>query len=194
MIPDLSHHNQIKDWNKFLESAKLTGVILKATEGVSFIDPEFTKRATMLKNAGVKIGAYHFARPNLNYPPTVNAGNQTNHFLKVTDGFTFDLGVWLDWEEAAAYSYQPISELPPRWTYDWFQRWFDWTGGGIYSYPDLFKRLPTLPQGMEVWYAKWTDDLPPSRVVNGGTVKLWQYTSKGGYPGVTGEVDLSKRI
>lgn len=59
---DLSHHNKNIKWDK-LEDAQF--VYLKATEGVSFIDPKFKEYRTNARKHNIKVGAYHFMRPNL---------------------------------------------------------------------------------------------------------------------------------
>ena len=74
---DLSHHNEK------VEIMKLKGlgfVILKATEGETYVDAKFASRWLGLKSVGVKRGAYHFYRTNKD--PIA----QAKHFLKTCEG------------------------------------------------------------------------------------------------------------
>src|SRR5262249_14463531 len=50
----------------------------KATEGATVNDSQFVANVSNGKGAGVLMGAYHFARPNLNSP-----GTEANHFWSI---------------------------------------------------------------------------------------------------------------
>ncbi len=58
---DLSHHNDVSDWSE-IQSAELSFVILKATDGMDYLDPTFDDRFTTLKTLGLIRGAYHFTK------------------------------------------------------------------------------------------------------------------------------------
>lgn len=58
---DVSHHQGSVDWAK----AKAAGVqfaFIKATEGGTFVDPQFSRNRRALREAGIPCGAYHFFR------------------------------------------------------------------------------------------------------------------------------------
>lgn len=67
---DLSHHNAEPSWDKL----DVDFVILKASEGSSYIDPTFSQRAKMSKDKGFSTGAYHF------FSGTGNADKEFNNF------------------------------------------------------------------------------------------------------------------
>jgi lysozyme len=75
VIVDLSHHNPEPDWEK-LQAGGVIGVILKATEGTSYIDPTFGSRRQMAKQAGLACASYHFLKRG-------NARGQMMHYLDV---------------------------------------------------------------------------------------------------------------
>jgi lysozyme len=56
---DVSHHNDIEDW-QVLQAANISFVILKATDGLDYLDPDFTSRFSQLSQFGFVRGAYHF--------------------------------------------------------------------------------------------------------------------------------------
>jgi len=58
-IIDLSHHNGNVDLQK-AKAAGIAGVIQKATQGTSFIDPTFATNRQKAVDAGLLFGAYHF--------------------------------------------------------------------------------------------------------------------------------------
>jgi len=58
---DLSHWNPTPDWQK-LKAGGVTGVILKATEGTSYVDPTFAERYAAALDAGLATASYHFLK------------------------------------------------------------------------------------------------------------------------------------
>jgi Glycosyl hydrolases family 25 len=56
---DMHHARPDPDWAR-AKSAGITGAILKATQGIDFRDPAFTKRRREAEAAGLICGAYHF--------------------------------------------------------------------------------------------------------------------------------------
>lgn len=55
---DISHYNNEPTWNKL----DADFVILKATEGKTYVDPTFAGRLAAAKKRGIPVGAYHFFR------------------------------------------------------------------------------------------------------------------------------------
>jgi lysozyme len=67
---------------------------IKATEGVSHVDPKFESHREAAKKRGLKVGAYHFFRPEL------SGVAQARHLASVVGGTLHagDLPCVLDWE------------------------------------------------------------------------------------------------
>ena len=106
---DLSHTNPTKDLHKVLTTSQSYFVILKATEGKSFVDPLFLARFQNLKKymSQVKVGPYHFLRTDS--PPKV----QIQHLatvLKSTSYGTLDIIPWID-AETGLKSEEPSLEM-----------------------------------------------------------------------------------
>lgn len=74
---DVSHHQGTINWAQVAAAGKVFAWV-KATEGVTYTDPNYTTNMTNGTTAGVVMGAYHFARPLSN-----SAVNEANHFLAV---------------------------------------------------------------------------------------------------------------
>ena len=88
---DVSHHNGRIDWN----AVAATGVeftFVKATEGTSFVDHHFKTNVRKAREAGLKVGVYHFFRMN------TDGTKQANHFLKQIKGLPLDLPLVIDVE------------------------------------------------------------------------------------------------
>ncbi|RFC54694.1 glycoside hydrolase family 25 protein [Brumimicrobium aurantiacum] len=92
---DVSHHQGQINWDTLL-SRKVTPqiqfVYLKATEGINHVDREWDYNRNKLLDLGIKHGAYHFFRPNID-PVT-----QAKHFLSNYKPLEKDLTPVLDVE------------------------------------------------------------------------------------------------
>ena len=67
LILDLSNNNQEPDWTR-LKAQGIGAVYLKATEGLTFVDKTFAERRNAAARNGLRVGAYHFARPDSSDP------------------------------------------------------------------------------------------------------------------------------
>lgn len=76
VVVDLSHHNTISDIRK-AKAAGIRGVIHKATQGSSFVDPTFAAHKAIVTGAGLLFGAYHFGEAG-------DPIGQADHFLAVS--------------------------------------------------------------------------------------------------------------
>lgn len=58
-VVDISHYTTIASWAA-VEQAGILGVIAKATQGASYVDPTFAQHKAQCEAAGLSFGAYHF--------------------------------------------------------------------------------------------------------------------------------------
>jgi lysozyme len=137
------------DFFKIREVGLYDFVILKATEGNTYTDPDYDRNVKRAKAAGLLLGAYHFLGNQS------KISEQVRHFESVALG-VIDLKPWLDLE------YPP----PEKWKAgavdgDYMvKRALEASmlveqsfGAGqvvIYSYPDFMKHLPTSPELLEL--------------------------------------------
>lgn len=77
MVVDLSHHNTITDFKKAYDWG-IRGVIYKATEGVTYVDPTYKAMREKATKVGMLWGAYHFFKPG-------DITAQVKFFLKHAD-------------------------------------------------------------------------------------------------------------
>jgi len=71
---DISHHNNVYDWDKL--DGKVSFCFIKATQGSKYKDPDFERNWKETKNHGIIRGAYCFFQPN------VSAEKQFKNFKK----------------------------------------------------------------------------------------------------------------
>jgi len=94
-IIDLYHQDGFPDWEK-VAGAGITGAYLKASEGTTTWGSFVLQNADAMTKAGVKIGCYHWLRPEASIP----AAAQVDAFHNVIQSVNIDpdLGVMLDIE------------------------------------------------------------------------------------------------
>jgi lysozyme len=177
---DLSEYNPVTSLQK--AALKNQVIVLKATEGTSWVDPRFHQRWEELKKVRVKVrGAYHFADPKTD--PVA----QANHFVDTVQPTIYDRLI-LDIETdggpgtakwAARFRRQvhrrTVSPRRPLGKFTW-----------TYSFSAYFAEfLPWLSaHGIRNWKAAYGSK--PT-----GRYAAHQYTDKGRSAGVTGNVDSS---
>ena len=179
---DVSHHNNVSDWSE-IKSADISFVILKATDGMDYLDPTFTDRFKALKTAGLIRGAYHFYETNDS--PLV----QANLFIKNAPLKAGDLPPIVDIERVKApatknlhsdfktflkqleghYGVKPI-------IYTGTKFWNHVMKEHLADYPlwiaEYGTDSPTIPDGWQNW-------------------TMWQYTDARAIPNVDGDTDGS---
>lgn len=164
-------------------------VIIKATEGVGYTDPDCDANYQQSKGAGKKLGVYHFARPDGNDPIS-----EANWFVSQIKGYIGEAILMLDYE---------TSPMTVEWAKQWLDRVYELT----LVRPIIYMTQSTA-NGMDwstVWEdysiipASWGINAPingysvptPAVSVNGNwTIAGWQYTSKGRLPGWGDFLDL----
>ena len=98
----------------------------KATESTTYTSPSFVAQETGAKNAGIFIGAYHFARPSVhpNITGANSADTEANFFWSVASNYVKGTGTYLvpmlDWEDtgvtvAAGFTTTQMSQWVNQW-------------------------------------------------------------------------------
>lgn len=188
LIADVSNVNGNVNFAA-LKKAGVKAVWLKATEGLTFNDRDYKLFRNEARKEGMRVGAYHFARPDLNTGIT-----EAQHFAKVIGkpGRT-DLRPVLDFETEHG---TPETQL--NWIKN-FNAILDQHIGVIpvfYSYPDFIKNLaPKYPLGDGLWLASYSKndgkDHPFEIPAPWRKVVAHQFTSKWTVAGQEGYHDLS---
>lgn len=166
--------NKPIDWAAVAGSG-VEGVIVKATQGLSYVNPWFAPDYHGATAAGLVVGAYHYCTP------AESAGaDQVNHFLSVTAGLDLRLGRWLDLEESGG---KPGYEL-----HNWAVEAINTLGtagptGGVYTNISTAKLVGGLEMIPLVWLAN-PSNLPTD------LVPVISQTGQGPVPGISGNVDI----
>lgn len=163
--------------------------IIKATEGVGYVDPACDVLYQRAKKAGKLLGVYHFARPDTGN----SAEAEAKWFVKNIKGYLNEAIIVLDWEPSGGQ----IGNI--AWAKEWLDSVYNQTGIKPLIY------MSSSPVNTNNWssvanadYGLWVANYGANTGVPNTkpTVKwwkfyaLWQYTSKGRINGFIGSVDL----
>jgi len=178
---DVSHFQGTIDWNAVAQTGKLFA-FAKATQGLTYVDPQFHANWAGAKAAGLLRGAYHF------YQPGDDPRQQAEFFLETVGLGPGDLPPALDVEisngqtsgeivhgvqEWLSTVQQALGVTPLLYTDRTF--WNTLGTEGFGGYPlwiaEYGVTSPLLPAG----WTSWT---------------FWQSSETGTVPGVTGSTDL----
>lgn len=167
-VIDLSHHNANPDFAAARE-AGILGVIHKATQGSTYIDPTFHERRGQALAAGLLWGAYHFGTGG-------DGAGQADFFLATVEPVPTDLLV-LDFETNTGGTTMSLAEAEA-----FVERVKEKTGRypGLYSgdsflLQTLGYNTTTVLKECFLWLARYDvamPEVPPAFPC----FTLWQYT------------------
>ena len=169
-------------------------VIIKATEGKSYVDSYCDSFFQKALSMGKKLGVYHFANNSDN-----TAEQEANWFINNTKGYIGKAIPVLDWEDNVT------NNVP--WALEWLQRVEQAYGCKpmIYMSESVVNRhdwSSVVAGNYGLWVAKYRDYNPdynydmssagsePS-VKYWSTIAMWQWTSSGRLDGYNGNLDCN---
>jgi lysozyme len=193
---DVSHYNGAIDWTQ-VATASYRFVYAKATEGSTLIDPTYSINRTGGKSFGLRVGAYHFARPAGATDPAriANAITQADFFLTVVQPQPGELPPALDLETKGVLAATALE----TWTNAWLDEIAARTGVSsvVYSSPNFWKTAlgdtqSVAGDGHKLWVAHWTTNaapLVPGTNWGGFGWTFWQWSDCSRVPGFAHCVD-----
>ncbi len=180
---DVSNHQGYIDWAAVAGAGKRFA-LLKATEGLHYVDPYLGLNWAESKANGLCRGAYHFARPQHG-----SGAAQAHYFLDALRLEPGDL-LALDLEDGP-----PGSGLG-AFALDFLLTCYAETGcrpllyTGHYFIREHAVDQPALAE-YGLWLASWQAELPPVPAP-WPFIAVWQYSATQSCPGVIGACDLDR--
>ncbi|SRR5258708_6065078 len=166
VIVDVSHYNANVDFSA-LKGAGIVGVIHKATQGITGVDPTYNGHRTSALQAGLLWGAYHFGTDGDGVQQAIsflNAVGDVSRTLIALDFESNPTGPSMSLEEARAFVTH-VASVTGRYP-------------GFYSGHDIKQLLGTSADTVlaNCWF--WLAQHGPTAVVppNWDSWTLWQYT------------------
>ncbi|MGZ4044172.1 MAG: glycoside hydrolase family 25 protein, partial [Bacteroidia bacterium] len=191
---DVSSYQGLVNWTS-VKNAGYTFAWAKATEGLTVNDSQYLNNAVNGVNAGVYMGAYHFAHPD-NNPTNADAISEANHFLSVAQPYIIScqLPPVLDLEVSTSLTSSQLTA--------WVQNWMNTVQSATGITPILYTDgsiANSLGSSLASYCKLWIADPDGSPTVSPSSTYLgvwypnWsfkQYSWTGTVPGISGSVDL----
>jgi lysozyme len=181
---DVSHYQGAVSWPEVFQ-AGIQFAFAKATDGLTWVDPQFAVNWPGMKAAGLLRGAYHF------FEPADAAAAQAEFFLQNVQLETGDLPPALDVET-------PASSSTALWqgVETWLQTVAAATGMKPFLYvaPDFADQYlaPASLAAYPLWIADYVAASQPTLPAGWSDWLIWQQSEGGSVSGVTGSVDLDR--
>jgi lysozyme len=176
---DLSHWNGNVDFQSVAASG-ISFCYIKATQNGSYVDPMLTTNCAGATAAGLPFGLYHLWK---------SSGDNITNFLKVYGEHPSQMPPALDLEPGAL----PLTEDGEAMGLEWLATVEKETKRKplVYCSPSVAQFL-TDPawQGYPLWIAHYDVEVPTFAPWKQWTI--WQHTSSGSVPGISGFVDLDR--
>jgi GH25 family lysozyme M1 (1,4-beta-N-acetylmuramidase) len=187
---DVSHWQGTVNWTK-VDNDGVQFAFMKATDGTSYTDPQFSTNWSQARSHGIYRGAYHFAEPSSS---SGSAVAQAQHFVSTVGSLKHagDLPPVLDLETTGGLG----SSALQSWVSTWLSTVERLTGRNPMIYVSPYFWIDHLGNSTAfhhypLWVAHYGVSSPK---VPGGwpTWSFWQRTSQGHVDGVSGYVDMNQ--
>lgn len=168
-------------------------VIVKATEGVNYTNPDFTRAYTQAKEQNKLVGIYHYANG-------AGATAEANYFLSVVGDRVGDAILVLDWEQGGNSAFGNVS---------YAKQWLDhvYSKTGVRPLIYMSKSVTygydwsAVAPNHGLWVAQYANNNPTNYLSNPWTDTngygawsspvIFQYSSTGRLSGWSGNLDLN---
>lgn len=177
----------ISSWQAGIDPAAVDAdfIIIKATEGVSYVNPHWKAWADSTLASGKLLGFYHYANGGDVYA-------EANHFISTVRDYIGKAILVLDWEEGGNERFW----VHHQWSYPWLKYVEEQTGSTPFIY--LSQSVMGLNDiGYPLWVAQYPDYNPTGYQAhpwNEGAYEcaIRQYSSTGRISGYNGNLDINK--
>ena len=196
---DVSHYQGTISWTQVV-SADITFAFVKATEGTTITDVTYPVNRAGAAGVGIRVGAYHFARPGGSGDAAIiaDAISEADYFLNVAQPQAGELPPVLDLETNGGLKPPDLT----TWTSAWLDEVFARTGvrALIYTSPNFWKTSladtgTVALNGTPLWVAHWTKaaaPLVPGGNWGGQSWTFWQWSSTSHIAGISTAVDADR--
>jgi lysozyme len=196
IIIDISSNNSPPDFGRVKHDGVL-GVIIKATEGLTFNNPRLESDWERAAKAGLVVGSYHFAREDT-HPGKSGAQAEAQHYVRTMmripghgKGRVWHKGNFLpilDFEKGTGdHKYSPWRDA----FYDEVRRLVGHYSI-LYTSPGFNNWAKPNVKDNRLWVAHYTSASQPNQVPGYSGYDLWQFTDKRVVAGCHEPVDASR--
>ena len=180
---DVSKYQGTIDFAK-IKAAGNTYVFVKATEGITSVDPDYAHNITAARAAGLVVGSYHF------YETDDDPSAQFGNFRQHADVKPGDLPPVVDIEVLAQGSRPDLADDLKS-----FLAQMEQAYGAkpiLYSGVSFANEYLSGFSGYPLWVAEYTSAATPKVPAGWQTWTFWQYSQSGSVAGINGAVDMDR--
>ena len=175
---DVSHHQGVIDWEQ-VKASGIAGAIIRCGYGMDLTeqdDAQWRRNADECTRLGIPFGVYLYS-----YADTAEkAESEARHALRLAAGYRLSYPIFYDMEKEGTEN--GASERARI-----FCNRIRTAGymAGVYANKHWWEQVLYDVTDCSRWVARYHD------VLEMENVDIWQYTSKGSIPGISGNVDLN---
>lgn len=177
-VIDVSYHQGVINWNAV--KGNIDGAIIRCGYGdniASQDDKQWKRNADECTRLGIPFGTYIYSYAT----SEAQAKSEAQHVLRLVKGYKLSYPVYLDLEQAGTQSgaiaraniFGDIISEAGYWC-------------GVYANTNWWTNYLVGLERFTKWVAQYN-----SACTYGGTYDIWQYTSSGSVPGISGNVDMN---
>lgn len=179
-VIDVSHHNGVIDWEQV--KSHVDGVIIRCGFGSDgeplYDDKQFKRNADECTRLAIPFGVYLYSYATNN----ANAVSEAKHILRMVQGYNLSLPIFYDVEQAGTEMVAKSNAIA-------FGDVIENAGYfcGVYASLFWWEHYLTGLDRFTKWIAHWGKTC----TYKGKFLDVWQYSSKGSIPGISGNVDMN---
>ena len=161
-------------------------VYIKSSEGFRSVDSYFEQNYANAKNAGLKVGFYHYVTAR----SVEDAVKQANFFVSTISGKNPDCKLAMDFESFGSLGRAEINQIELT----FMQTVKNVSGKDVIIYSDEYNANSTFESNLAIyplWVAQYEVSEPTVRE-HWSNWAGWQYTDRGEVPGISSYVDRDK--
>ena len=161
-------------------------VYIKSSEGFRSVDSYFEQNYANAKNAGLKVGLYHYVTAR----SVEDAVRQANFFVSSISGKNPDCKLAMDFESFGSLGREEINQI----ALTFMQTVKNVSGKDVIIYSDEYNANSTFESNLAIyplWVAQYEVSEPTVRE-HWSNWAGWQYTDRGEVPGISSYVDRDK--
>ena len=161
-------------------------VYIKSSEGFRSVDSYFEQNYANAKNAGLKVGFYHYVTAR----NVEDAVKQANFFVSTISGKNPDCKLAMDFESFGSLGREEINQI----ALTFMQTVKNVSGKDVIIYSDEYNANSTFESNLAIyplWVAQYEVSEPTVRE-HWSNWAGWQYTDRGEVPGISSYVDRDK--
>lgn len=180
---DVSHHQGNINWERVANDSLIQFVYIKATEGASYVDPNYIYNLNEASKTRLKVGSYHYFRM------TSSPKEQFKHIKRYIIKNKQDLIPMIDVEQSDGFTIEQVQDrltILSRLIESYYGK-SPIIYGTMRSYNTL---LAPAFNSHHLYIGRYGNQSPT--IIGGGVPTIWQFSEQGKIEGINTSVDMCR--